>query len=70
MNIFITGCTSGIGKETVLALAKENHQKLQVLVKGDAGVPYGKVVVAMNLLKEAGAEEVGLLTDPSESEGG
>ena len=26
MNIFITGCTSGIGKETVLALAKENHQ--------------------------------------------
>lgn len=47
-----------------LQLAKESRQKLNVLVKGDQGVAYGKVVVAMGLLKQAGAEKVGLMTDP------
>lgn len=49
-----------------LNLAKENKQQLPVLVKGDLGVSYGKVVVAMSLLKQAGAEKVGLLTDSTE----
>ncbi|KGP63850.1 biopolymer transporter TolR [Legionella norrlandica] len=54
-----------------LELAKQSGQKLNVLVKGDQGVAYGKVVQAMALLKQAGAEQVGLLTDSdtSESEG-
>jgi len=46
-----------------LELAKQTHQKLDVLVKGDQGVPYGKVVTAMSMLKQAGAEQVGLVTD-------
>lgn len=46
-----------------LELAKQSGQKLNVLVKGDQGVEYGKVVQAMALLKKAGAEQVGLLTD-------
>jgi biopolymer transport protein TolR len=46
-----------------LELAKQTGQKLNVLVKGDQGVVYGKVVQAMALLKQAGAEQVGLLTD-------
>lgn len=46
-----------------LELAKQNHQKLNVLVKGDTNVPYGQVVTAMGLLKNAGAEQVGLMTD-------
>lgn len=49
-----------------LALAKEAHQALNVLVKGDSGVHYGKVVMAMGLLKQAGAEQVGLLTESPE----
>jgi biopolymer transport protein TolR len=49
-----------------LELAKQNHQVLNVLVKGDQGVSYGKVVTAMGLLKRAGAEQVGLITDSSE----
>jgi biopolymer transport protein TolR len=48
-----------------LTLAKENKESLQVLVKGDQSVPYGKVVIAMGLLKKAGAEQVGLVTDSS-----
>ena len=46
-----------------LKLAKENKEDINVLVKGDQGVNYGKVVVAMGLLKKAGAEQVGLMTD-------
>ena len=46
-----------------LTLAKESHQTMPVLVKGDQGVAYGKVVMAMGLLKQAGAQQVGLMTD-------
>ena len=46
-----------------LQLASQSNQKLNVLVKGDQGVEYGKVIIAMSLLKQAGAEQVGLLTD-------
>lgn len=37
---------------------------IQVLVKGDQAVDYGSVVLAMAILKEAGAPSVGLLTEP------
>ena len=50
-----------------LELARQTGQKLNVLVKGDQGVAYGKVVQAMALLKQAGAEQVGLLTDSSQN---
>lgn len=40
--------------------------KMQVLVRGDRDVPYGKVVEAMVLLQTAGASSVGLLTEPPE----
>lgn len=46
-----------------LELARQTGQALNVLVKGDQGVPYGKVIGAMSLLKQAGAAQVGLLTD-------
>jgi biopolymer transport protein TolR len=46
-----------------LTLAKQNNEHLPVLVKGDQGVAYGRVVEAMGLLKQAGAEQVGLLTE-------
>ena len=50
-----------------LELARQSGQKLNVLVKGDQGVAYGKVVQAMALLKQAGAEQVGLLTDSEQN---
>jgi biopolymer transport protein TolR len=53
-----------------LELAKQSGQKLNVLVKGDQGVAYGKVVLAMALLKQAGAETVGLLTDSQLNDSG
>jgi biopolymer transport protein TolR len=35
-----------------------------VLVKADRAVPYGNVVGAMVLLQQAGADNVGFVTDP------
>ncbi|HID46515.1 MAG TPA: protein TolR [Chromatiaceae bacterium] len=39
---------------------------IPVLVKGDRAVDYGQVIQAMVLLQEAGAPNIGLLTDPTE----
>jgi len=44
----------------VLAQRKDNP----VLVQGDHSVDYGRVVQAMVLLQQAGAPNVGLMTDP------
>ena len=54
-----------------LELARQSGQALNVLVKGDQGVTYGKVITAMGLLKQAGAAQVGLITDsPDDVTGG
>ena len=39
---------------------------LPVLVKGDTGVNYGRVVQAMALLQGAGVKGIGLITEPPE----
>ena len=51
-----------------LELAKQTNQPIRVLVKGDQNVPYGKVVEAMALLKQAGSDQVGLMTESPHSE--
>ena len=38
-----------------------------VLLKADRAVPYRRVVMAMVLLQQAGAEKVGFITDPLDS---
>jgi biopolymer transport protein TolR len=40
--------------------------KTPVLVKADRNVPYGKVVTGMVLLQQAGAPQIGFITDPLE----
>lgn len=47
-----------------LQIAKQDHKIQPVYVKGDARVDYGKVVKAMALLQRAGADHVGLITQP------
>jgi biopolymer transport protein TolR len=44
------------------ALAR--HPDLQVLVKADYAVAYGRVVQAMVILQHAGASKVGFITEP------
>jgi biopolymer transport protein TolR len=53
-----------IGERVATVLRRE--PKTPVLVKGDRAVPYERVVTGMVLLRQAGAEQVGLITDPLE----
>lgn len=39
---------------------------VKILVRGDASVDYGKIVVVMSALKQAGVADVGLMTRPTE----
>jgi biopolymer transport protein TolR len=41
-----------------------NRPETPILIKADRAVPYGNVVGAMVLLQQAGAENVGFVTDP------
>ena len=41
--------------------------KTPIMVRGDAGVAYGRVVETMVLLQAAGTPSVGLITEPPES---
>lgn len=46
---------------------QQQNQTPIVLVRGDSQANYGNVVQAMVLLQQAGASNVGLITDPSPS---
>lgn len=49
---------------TRIAGVAKYRPKTDFLVRGDAGVPYGRVVEVMALMQAAGVKNVGLLTDP------
>jgi biopolymer transport protein TolR len=58
---------SPIGAAEIVARASaviRQRPKTPVLVKADRAVPYGNVVGAMVLLQQAGAGNVGFVTDP------
>ncbi|HSA58914.1 MAG TPA: protein TolR [bacterium] len=41
----------------------ERREKKQILIRADEDVPYGTVVKAISLIKEAGIERVGMITE-------
>jgi biopolymer transport protein TolR len=45
------------------AVLREQPQR-QVFLRGDAGVRYGEVMRVMALVKEAGVEKLGMVTEP------
>ncbi len=50
---------------TTLQSSGDGVDQRPVLVRGDQGVNYGKVMEAMVLLQQAGAKSVGLITQPA-----
>lgn len=50
-----------------VAAVMRNAPETPILVKADRAVAYGNVVGAMVLLQQAGAEQVGFVTDPLDS---
>lgn len=43
---------------------QQKRPKTRVFLKGDTNVPYGRVVMLMSMLQNAGVEGVGLITEP------
>jgi biopolymer transport protein TolR len=62
-----TPITSDTVVERVSAVLRREPQT-PVLVKADRSVPYGSVVEGMVLLQESGAEKIGFITDPRETD--
>jgi len=52
---------------TKVAAVLRHRPKTPILVRGDSNVKYGKIMVAMDLLKKAGAPSVGLITKVPEN---
>ena len=48
----------------------ENAKEKVVLIKADEEVEYGVVMAAMDQLRQAGIEDIGLITDPKRGPGG
>ncbi|MEJ2423037.1 MAG: hypothetical protein P8101_01075 [Candidatus Thiodiazotropha sp.] len=53
--------------DVMLVLLVIFKPKTPVMVRGDRGVAYGRVIQAMVLLQEGGAPSVGLVTETPES---
>lgn len=56
--------------EPLLIRVAAEHQldpQRMIVVKGDQGVNYGKVIKLMALLQKAGVEQVGMLTEKAEN---
>jgi biopolymer transport protein ExbD len=48
----------------------ENKKEKIVLIKADEEAPYAAVMAAMDQLRQAGIEDIGLITDPKKTPGG
>jgi biopolymer transport protein ExbD len=48
----------------------ENAKEKVVLIKADEEAKYGAVMSAMDQLRQAGIEDIGLITDPKKTAGG
>jgi biopolymer transport protein TolR len=48
----------------------ENQKERVVLIKADEEVEYSAVMAAMDQLRQAGVEDIGLITDPKKGPGG
>lgn len=51
---------------TAVTKVVTSNPDVQVLIEGDAAVPYGVVITLMDQLQQAGIENVGLITQPGE----
>lgn len=51
---------------TKVAAVLRHRPKTPILIRGDSNVLYGKIMLAMDLLKKAGAPNVGLITKAPE----
>lgn len=62
-----------VPKNQLLSQLKEMHDRnpaKEILIKGDARLQYRDIKKLMDIINEAGFENVGLIADPEKKEGG
>jgi biopolymer transport protein TolR len=60
--------TQALDEDAVVSRTRQEisgNADLQVLVKADTSVAYGRVVEAMVMLQQAGVKKIGFITDPA-----
>ena len=71
--IFVGGQDEPVAIESLApmltAIAKENLER-RVFVRGDQSVAYGKVVIVLSKLQQAGFRNAGMVVDPEENTAG
>lgn len=76
MNLGMSDADDEGTRVTVFSLGEQAGKVLRarpdvpVYIKADHSLDYGRVVGVMTVLQKAGAESVGLITDPPDLEGG
>ncbi len=53
-----------IALQQLLVQLREQDPDLSVVVRGDSGVPYQKVINVLDILQQANVTKVGLATEP------
>ncbi len=71
LNIATTPNQPISAKEMLTLVSQElrgfsSQTERQTLIKGDRDINYGRVMLAMTLLQQAGAKNIGLITQPEE----
>ena len=55
---------SPVELEGKLRAARQRNAEVSVFLRADRDVPYGTVVLVMDMVKKAGIEKLGMVTDP------
>lgn len=68
--VYVDGAPAGSGNlDGTLGPMLRNRRVKRALLEADKGVPYGRVVAVLDVMNRAGVEQLGMITQPKESNG-
>ncbi len=66
--VYVDGAPAGTGNlDMTLGPMLRNRRVKRALLEADKGVPYGRVVTVLDIMNRAGVEQLGMITQPKES---
>ena len=68
--VYVDGSPAGsTNLDATLGPMLRNKRVKRALLEADKGVPYGRVVAVLDIMNRAGVEQLGIITQPRESDG-
>ena len=68
--VYVDGAPAGSGNlDGTLGPMLRNRRVKRALLEADKSVPYGRVVVVLDVMNRAGVEQLGMITQPKEANG-